>query len=189
METPCRRAIRNPSKAHGEQNLPGSRCRCAFDGGFRRHVSRSTPDDDVRIGEDAVKVIELKRAMDEQFARVAEQFTRVDEQFARVDEQFARVGEQFARVDEQFVRVDERFAAVDARFLEVEARITIEGETTRRHFDVVAEQMHADIRLVLERVSAVGDDVSRLRASVAKDVVGIESAVQDHELRLRSLER
>lgn len=161
METPCRRAIRNPSKAHGEQNLPGSRCRCAFDGGFRRHVSRSTPDDDVRIGEDAVKVIELKRAMDE----------------------------QFSRVDEQFTRVDERFAAVDARFLDVEARITIEGETTRRHFDVVAEQMHADIRLVLERVSAVGDDVSRLRASVAKDVVGIESAVQDHELRLRSLER
>ncbi len=72
-----------------------------------------------------------------------------------MDEQFAKVDEQFAKVDERFARVDERFAQVDAKFVELQQQIAAEGEATRRHFDVVAEQMESRIRLSLDQLMAL----------------------------------
>lgn len=128
-----------------------------------------------------MKVSELKQEMDEQFADVKRQFMGVRQQFADVRQQFTRVDEQFARVDDRFTRVDEQL-------LRLAAENAAAHEATRRHFDVVGEHLRADLRIVIDKVVAVGDDVTRLRVSVANDVTGLDRTVQDHEVRLRSLE-
>jgi hypothetical protein len=42
------------------------------------------------------------------------------------------------------------FDTVDRRFDRVEARITEEAAETRRHFDVIAEQLRTDMKLMVE---------------------------------------
>jgi hypothetical protein len=55
--------------------------------------------------------------------------------------------EMNGRFHELTTEMDGRFDAVDRRFDRLEAHIT-EGEaTTRRHFDIVAESLRAEIRL------------------------------------------
>ena len=49
-----------------------------------------------------------------------------------------------ADMDERFGDVDQRFARVDDRFQELIDLILSEGDRTRRHFDVVAEQMKSE---------------------------------------------
>ena len=102
--------------------------------------------------------------MDKRFARIDAQFTRIDAQFNRIDERFSRIDAQFSRIDVQFSRIDERFETVEARIRE-------EGETTRRHFNVMVEKIEAAVRIVAE-----GHD--RLR-----------TVVDNHEARLQSVEK
>ena len=70
--------------------------------------------------------------------------------------------------------VEQRLAEVDARLTEVDARLTNEadklrreirdeGTTTRRHFDVVAESLRDDIRLIAEGVVALDAKVEAMR--------------------------
>jgi hypothetical protein len=42
-----------------------------------------------------------------------------------------------------------------------------EGEKTRRHFDVVAEQVRAEFKVVIDKTPATGDKVDRLIAQSA----------------------
>ena len=71
---------------------------------------------------------------DQVMAEPTELVSRVD----GIDRKLDRLS---ASVDERFDRVDERFDRVDKRFEAVLAEIAAEGEKTRRHFDMVAEQM------------------------------------------------
>jgi hypothetical protein len=57
---------------------------------------------------------------------------------------------------------------MDSRFERVDARITEEAATTRRHFDIVAESLKAEIRLRLE---------------------GSDTRLDNHERRIQALEK
>jgi hypothetical protein len=61
-----------------------------------------------------------------------------------------------------------RFADVDRRFGQLETRITEAAVETRRHFDVIAESLRAEMRLRLE---------------------GTDTRVDDHERRIHALEK
>ena len=74
-------------------------------------------------------------------------FKRVDGQFKKIDEQFKKVDEQFKKVDDEFVAVRTEMQAIRA---ELKAEIRSEGETTRRHFDVVAEQFKEYVRVLAD---------------------------------------
>jgi hypothetical protein len=74
-------------------------------------------------------------------------------------------------VVEGFQRIDDRLAGHDERFETVEARIREEGETTRRHFNVMVEKIEAPVRIVAE-----GRDHLR-------------TIVDNHEARLQSVEK
>ncbi len=49
-------------------------------------------------------------------------------------------------------------------------RIDSRFDETRRHFDVVAEGMRADIRLVAEGVSSLSERVDRLEQNVREEI-------------------
>jgi|SRR3954452_5905809 septal ring factor EnvC (AmiA/AmiB activator) len=136
-----------------------------------------------------MKIVDLKKDMDAQFGRVDAQFARVDAQFARVDAQFARVDERFAGVDARFASVDARFDSVDARFDSVEARIQAEHETTRRHMDIWAEQLRAEMRLYSEQAAAMVQRLDAHLAKSAQDHASFLRIFENHEARITTLEQ
>jgi archaellum component FlaC len=95
---------------------------------------------------------------------------------------FANNGDRFATIDDRFATIDDRFKKVDDEFAKVRAEITMsaetiraeikrEGETTRRHFDIMVEKISDSVKIVAE---ATAHNSSRL---------------DDHDARLKRLER
>jgi ribosomal protein L16 Arg81 hydroxylase len=92
-------------------------------------------------------------------------------------------------MDARFEQVDARFEQVDARFEGLERAFATEHETTRRHMDVLMEQVRADYRLTHEKMDAI---LAQLAASIASNTAehaGFVAWLEDHEVRLESLER
>jgi len=149
-----------------------------------------------------MKIVELKREIDTQFREVNDHFREVNDHFREVDDHFCEVDEHFREVDEHFREVDEhfrevdarfnevngRFAAVDARFDELELRLTAEHETTRRHMDVLIEQLKTEWRLGLDKITAVEQRLVSIVASNASDHTVFTAVLQQHELRISALE-
>src|SRR5262245_65860946 len=110
-----------------------------------------------------MKVSELKADLDALSRNVKTEFEAVDRRFEAIDRRFEAVDRRFDAVDARFDAMDARFDGMDARFDAMDARfdalrqevrdeIAREGATTRRHLDVVAESMKADIALFMTRV-------------------------------------
>jgi hypothetical protein len=80
--------------------------------------------------------------------------------------------EMHGRFHELTTEMDGRFAAVDRRFdrleAHIEARMQEEHAETRRHFDIVAESLRAEIRLRHE---------------------GTDARLDNHERRIQALEK
>jgi len=133
--------------------------------------------------------VRKKKTIDERFDAVDERFNAVDERFNAVDEQFAEFRERFAAVDQRFEAVDRRFDGIDQRVDSLERRVTIEGETSRRHMDVIAEELKGLLCLSLDRQMATVQQITGLAAAHAANHVVYTVAIQDHETRLRILEQ
>ena len=69
-------------------------------------------------------LIQIRKELDERFAKVDEKFAKVDEKFAKVDARFEKVDEKFAKVDERFEKMDARLAKIDERLGNLENRVT-----------------------------------------------------------------
>jgi hypothetical protein len=98
------------------------------------------------------------------------------------------VGTLFEQVNQQFEQVNQRFEQVDKRFEALEKQVAAEGEKTRRHFDVVAEQMKAERNLVLDKGIATSDELTKFRASQGAEHTPLEKRLDNHEQRLKNLE-
>jgi peptidoglycan hydrolase CwlO-like protein len=67
---------------------------------------------------------------------------------------------------------------------EVKAAVTAEGVVTRRHFDVVAEALRTDIKVIAEGHGALRQDVVDLKAGQAR----LETRQERLEIRQAALE-
>ena len=101
---------------------------------------------------------------------------------------FAQVDERFAQVDKRFARVDERLERLELRMDSLERRLVEEGETTRRHFDVVAERMHAEVKLTIELAMTTHNRLTRLDQVNSAEHSGFRVLLDEHEVRLRKFE-
>jgi tetrahydromethanopterin S-methyltransferase subunit G len=99
------------------------------------------------------------------------------------------VGELFELVDKRFEQVDKRFEQVDKRFESIEKQIAAEGEATRRHFDIVAEQMKAERNLALDQSIATSKQLVAFRVTHAAEHAALEKRLDNHERRLDNHER
>src|SRR5881628_164866 len=126
-----------------------------------------------------MRVSELKTEMDGQFVELR----------ADMDGRFA---EFRADMDGRFAQVDVRFVDLkndmDARFAAVQEQIAVEGEATRRYFDVVVEQFRSEVRLLYDKVTAIDDTLNRSTASNHQEHATYQRARDDHEVRLKALE-
>jgi hypothetical protein len=60
---------------------------------------------------------------------------------------------------------------------EMRAAIRVEGEETRRHFDVVAESLRTDIRLIAEGHGNLSHRMNRLEHETARDIATLDRRV------------
>lgn len=97
------------------------------------------------------------------------------------------------KVHELKTEMDRRFDGVDRRFnelrAEIDERIRAEGERTRHHFDVVAEQFTSEIRSMVGVLADKHQQTDRRVFEIDGKGATLYAAVDDHELRLRVLER
>jgi len=87
------------------------------------------------------------------------------------------------------MRVEDLKQDMDARFREVESRIATEGAATRRHFDIVAEQLRSDVALVLSAQVAMNERLDHHLAESRSAHATFVNALDNHEVRLSALER
>jgi hypothetical protein len=81
------------------------------------------------------------------------------------DEELTR---RFDRIDEKFKGVDEKFKGIDQQLVTLATKSDVqeEGAATRRHFDIVAEKLRADIALIAEGHKATTDNMAALSVRV-----------------------
>lgn len=104
----------------------------------------------------------------------------IKEEFTAVRGDLQNVSERVREVDVRVREVDTRLSEVDTRLSEVDTRLSTEirrvestlrqeiredGASTRRHFDVVAESVRDDIRIIAEGLIALDAKVERMRES------------------------
>ena len=121
-----------------------------------------------------MKVAELKAEMDVLFGQVNQRFEQVDKRFEQVDRRFEGVDQKLADLSAQIVTQAEQFRQF----------VTDEGEKTRRHFDVVVEQMRAERNLVLDQSNAAMLQIGLIKSSS----IECERRLDDHEGRITKLE-
>ena len=109
-------------------------------------------------------------------------FKKIDNEFKKIDNQFKKIDNKFVAVRAEFIGVRAEITAgfkkVDERFKQVDDQIKAEGETTRRYFDIVAEQFK-------EHVKVLADGTARN----TERLDGHEKRLDDHDKRLTVLEQ
>ncbi len=126
-----------------------------------------------------MKVADLKRDMDTQFAGMHERFVRIDERFTGMDERFAGIDERFARIDERF----------DTLRRDIEVLIRESEERTRRYFETVAEHFTSEMRRIVGDLADSQQQHARRGADAETRIDTLRAGLDDHEVRLQALER
>jgi hypothetical protein len=114
-----------------------------------------------------MKLVELKKAM---------------------DAPFEQVNARFQQVDARFEQMDARFARVDARFDTLETRMATEHDTTRRHMEMLVEQLKAEYRLGFDKMLAYDQQLASLNAWNSREHTTFVATLDDHEDRIKALE-
>jgi hypothetical protein len=81
------------------------------------------------------------------------------------------------RAMEQLLRnLDRRVERIEQILptLATKDELRAQGEQTRRHFDVVAESLRDDIRLIAEGQAALTHGVAAMRTELQQDIAGLD---------------
>jgi hypothetical protein len=87
-----------------------------------------------------------------------------------VNRGFANLHQDFGALLEEFGTVREEFGSLRADLDELRREVQESAAETRRHFDVVAEDLRHDIRGIAEGVIALSERVDRLGVSVRAEM-------------------
>jgi hypothetical protein len=71
----------------------------------------------------------------------------------------------------------------------LEAKMDAQHAETRRHFDVLAEDLRSGLNRVIDTVDATNEKIDRLITRNAIEHSAFVDAIADHEVRQRVLER
>jgi hypothetical protein len=71
---------------------------------------------------------------------------------------------------------------------EIKQIVVAEAERTRTHFDVVAEGLRGDLKVVIDRTNATSVKVDLITRNAIEHTAFVD-AIADHEVRQRVLER
>jgi predicted nuclease with TOPRIM domain len=104
------------------------------------------------------------------FANLHQEFGALHQEFGSLRQEFGTVREEFGSLRQEFGTVREEFGTLRADFDELRREVRESAAETRRHFDVVAEDLRHDIRGIAEGVIALSERVDRLGVSVRAEM-------------------
>ena len=107
----------------------------------------------------------------------------------KVNELKAAIDTGFTEVRADIVEVKADIVEMKADIVTLDERIRSEGITTRRHFDVVAEGLRSEIRLLATAVATTSSTLERSIAENRSEHATFISVLENHEVRLTALER
>jgi septation ring formation regulator EzrA len=93
---------------------------------------------------------ELVQYLDEQFGGVNRRFEQIDRRFEQVNQRFGQIDRRFEQIDQRFGQIDRRFEGVDGQIKGLRQEMREGQEEVKRHFGVLAEDLHYQVRLVAE---------------------------------------
>src|SRR5437588_12435917 len=94
-------------------------------------------------------------------------FDTVDSRLDTLESRFDILESRFDSLDSRFDSLDSRFDTLESRFDTLEsslaARIDDAKADMKRHFDIVAESTHDDVRIIAEGLVALNAKVDAMR--------------------------
>ena len=97
-------------------------------------------------------------------------FANLHQEFGALHQEFGALHQEFGSLRQEFGTVREEFGTLRADFDELRREVRESAAETRRHFDVVAEDLRHDIRGIAEGVIALSERVDRLGVSVRAEM-------------------
>ena len=140
--------------------------------------------DDTDLDAQSGRVDVRLQRVDGRFDQMDARFAQVDARFERVDRRFDQVDARFEQVDARFEQVNGRFEQVDATLVRLEELIKAEGAITRRHFEVVAEDMKGQVKLIAEGHSVLAEHIVDVKGGIER----LETGQADLVLRVSAVE-
>jgi len=110
---------------------------------------------------------ETRAYLDQTLGVFRDEFSRG---FANLHQEFGALHQEFGSLRQEFGTVREEFGTLRADFDELRREVRESAAETRRHFDVVAEDLRHDIRGIAEGVIALSERVDRLGVSVRAEM-------------------
>ena len=104
------------------------------------------------------------------FANLHQEFGALHQEFGSLRQEFGALHQEFGSLRQEFGTVREEFGTLRADFDELRREVRESAAETRRHFDVVAEDLRHDIRGIAEGVIALSERVDRLGVSVRAEM-------------------
>lgn len=109
-----------------------------------------------------------------------EHFKQIDKRFEHIDEHFAKIDKRLDQNDKHFVEIDKHFEQNDNTFKEIKDQLDLLGNTVARIEYFIGEKA----QIGLEHASIAIDQHEEMK----KDLVTINSKLDNHELRIEILE-
>jgi hypothetical protein len=106
------------------------------------------------------RIVALSPDMD---SEIKEEFAAVRADLRNIDERVRGLEARVGGVDVRVGGLDVRVGGLEARVRDVDVRVREEGIATRRHFDVVAESVRDDIRIIAEGLITLDAKVEAMR--------------------------
>ena len=97
--------------------------------------------------------------------------------------------ELVAYLDRRFEAVDRRFVEMDRRLEELRTEMRAGDVETRRHFDVIAEDLKSRIQLVAEGVLLVDEKLERFRAEVHERFEAVNRRFEAVDRRFEAIDQ
>ena len=110
-----------------------------------------------------------------------------------VDQRFDGVDRRLDSLDGHAAGADRRFDRLEAEFVDLRQHTEATNVETRRHFDVVAEGLRGDIRLLAEGFTRIDRLEITLREEIARSYNALASLIRltytDLDRRVTALDR
>ena len=111
----------------------------------------------------------LGTSVNARFDTVESRFDTLESRFDPRDSRLDTLESRFDILDSRFDSLDSRFDTLESRFDTLEsslaARIDDAKADMKRHFDIVAESTHDDVRIIAEGLVALNAKVDAMRPS------------------------
>jgi chromosome segregation ATPase len=120
---------------------------------------------------DETRILEAISTLGKRFDGLETRFDGLETRFDGLETRFDGLGTRLDGQERRSVGLESRFDGLERKYDEKTAEL-------HRHFDVVSESLHADVRLVAEGIAALSERQDRFELEVRRDFVATRALLE-----------